>query len=790
MTPRDRHESISESPGTGVGPVHRSRLRTNWNPEERAKKEEHQHQELAKLYGLFPSIDSATIDSMLEEAGSIEGAFQVLMDVSGATDTIEGITEAPMPVAAPSEDDAKIAAGVEEFPLPSDPKNIEEALAQFIDAQHVNQIDCAWNHVRSLSGVPADATGLDLFLKLKQVVTTGGRSKALQVVDLLDTKVARREQFRKLSGQRVCVIGAGPVGLRCAVELAMCGATVTVIEQRRAFTRANILKMWPFLVHDLRGLGAKIFFPQYCTGGLMHIGTRRLQQILLKDALLLGVNVKYGLQFNRVVKPNKAAGSPHWSLSLGPMMGRDGKPRDSPELLAEAQADAAEIGARGFDSVFIGIGQQVPVETDLPGGKQQLSFTPILEESAGDAPLFELKKVQYSQALGMVTHFKNNYTVEENTIQEQGGIARQFNMEMFDSLQRTTMCELENVVYYRGESHYWVMTPTTESLEKTGVLTKVAPTRDALIAESSEAMQALLHFCHAHINCGEVIDVSHLGDDEDEDHGLFDLIEAVMKAPESEEVTKRKLLWRHHIDDSQGSPRFTSRDMALIGKLSAKAQSKALKALADDLMRVVSDQFPLEKWPKPPAGARLFKTHGRRGDGSTFIVDNTKMMSYARHVAGHFRPFFKKKDPATGEYVAQFTSVAEGAQIFNFDQILEAKSASNIIVHDGIPCTINLIGDSLKEPFWPQGTGVNRGILGVFDSIYMMNRATGEDLVKEEVRQKLMAERESLQVECFRADTPYEKDGVMVGFKAKGKEGGSFTLDPKTRYIRIKHAKG
>ena len=60
-------------------------------------------------------------------------------------------------------------------------------------------------------------------------------------------------------------------------------------------------------------------------------------------------------------------------------------------------------------------------------------------------------------------------TAEENTIQEQvrrsnsrcrdscspqrvaqGGIARQFNTEMFDSLQRTTNCNLENVVYYRG----------------------------------------------------------------------------------------------------------------------------------------------------------------------------------------------------------------------------------------------------------------------------------------------------------------------------------------------------
>lgn len=420
MTPHD-----VSSPGSEVEPVHRSR-----NPEEQVNKQEHKHQELAKLYGLFPAIDAAAIDSVLEEAGSIDGAFQVLKDVSGATDTIEG-TAADAPVAASSADDAKIAAGVEEFPLPSDPKDIQEALVQFIGAQHVNQVDCAWKHVRTMSGVAADTTGLDLFLKLKQVVTTGGRSKALQVVDLLDTKVSRRKKF-KLTGQRVCVVGAGPVGLRCAVELAMCGATVTMVEQRRAFTRANILKMWPFLVHDLRGLGAKVFFPQYCTGGLMHIGTRRLQQILLKDCLLLGVNVKYGLQFNRVVKPDKAAGSPHWSLSVGPMMGHDGEPRDPPELLAQAQADSAEIGARGFDSVFIGIGQQVPVETELPSGKQQLSFTPILEEKHGDPPMFELKKVQYSQALGLVTHFQNNYTVEENTIQEQGGIARQFNLEMFD----------------------------------------------------------------------------------------------------------------------------------------------------------------------------------------------------------------------------------------------------------------------------------------------------------------------------------------------------------------------
>ena len=47
-------------------------------------------------------------------------------------------------------------------------------------------------------------------------------------------------------------------------------------------------------MHDLRNLGAKLFFPAFCTGGLTHIGTKRLQEILLKDCLLLGVKVGFG----------------------------------------------------------------------------------------------------------------------------------------------------------------------------------------------------------------------------------------------------------------------------------------------------------------------------------------------------------------------------------------------------------------------------------------------------------------------------------------------------------------
>jgi hypothetical protein len=80
----------------------------------------------------------------------------------------------------------------------------------------------------------------------------------------------------------------------------------------------------------------------------------------------------------------------------------------------------------------VGIGQQAPIQsTRASDGRTQLQFVPIVpelereREERGQPPLFALKKVQYSQAIGLVTHFKNNFTVAENSIKEQSGIARQ-----------------------------------------------------------------------------------------------------------------------------------------------------------------------------------------------------------------------------------------------------------------------------------------------------------------------------------------------------------------------------
>lgn len=59
--------------------------------------------------------------------------------------------------------------------------------------------------------------------------------------------------------------------MRTAIELAFLGAKVVLLEKRDAFSRNNVLHLWPFTIQDLRGLGAKKFYGKFCAGSIDHI---------------------------------------------------------------------------------------------------------------------------------------------------------------------------------------------------------------------------------------------------------------------------------------------------------------------------------------------------------------------------------------------------------------------------------------------------------------------------------------------------------------------------------------
>ena len=51
------------------------------------------------------------------------------------------------------------------------------------------------------------------------------------------------------------VIGAGPCGLRTALEAQLLGAKVVVVEKRDRYSRNNVLHLWPCNIQELRAMG-------------------------------------------------------------------------------------------------------------------------------------------------------------------------------------------------------------------------------------------------------------------------------------------------------------------------------------------------------------------------------------------------------------------------------------------------------------------------------------------------------------------------------------------------------
>ncbi|XP_044299519.1 F-actin-monooxygenase MICAL1-like [Varanus komodoensis] len=270
----------------------------------------------------------------------------------------------------------------------------------------------------------------------------------------LDKKAGHRDydQGRACARTKCLIIGAGPCGLRTAIELAFLGAHVVVVEKRDVFSRNNVLHLWPFTIQDLRALGAKKFYGHFCTGSLDHISIRQLQLILLKVALLLGVQIHINVQFKGLVPP--AANS----------KGKGGGWR------AVLQPSSSPLSQYQFD-ILISAG----------GGR----FVP---------EGFKRKETRGKLAIGITTNFINNHSKAEVEVAEISGVARIYNQKFFQNLYNKTGIDLENIVYYKDDTHYFVMTAKKQSLLKKGVILNDKPDIESLLSPENVNQEALLAY--------------------------------------------------------------------------------------------------------------------------------------------------------------------------------------------------------------------------------------------------------------------------------------------------------
>ena len=68
----------------------------------------------------------------------------------------------------------------------------------------------------------------------------------------------------------------------------------------------------------------------------------------------------------------------------------------------------------------------------------------------------------------------NNRTTAEAVVEEISGIAFVYKQDFFNSLYEELGVALENIVYYKDETHYFVMTTKKHSLLDRKVLKKVS----------------------------------------------------------------------------------------------------------------------------------------------------------------------------------------------------------------------------------------------------------------------------------------------------------------------------
>ena len=446
--------------------------------------------------------------------------------------------------------------------------DMKEVLELFDKMKHGLEID------------PSFTTFTAFFPALLEKVNGRLPDKSASLLRSLESQAAKSayEENKVGEGKVAVVLGAGPCGLRLAMELQMLGARTIVVEKREQMTRNNVLRLWPFIMEDLKRLGVRKLYPQLEHGSINHISIRMLQVILLKLALLLGVEVRSAESFVSLREPEGRRG---WRA-----------------VTSKGELDC--------DLIFCATGCNIP-------------------EGLGS---FSKKKPEFKMAIAVTANFRRGLDNEKN-VEEIPGLARQNKMEYFKELEERYNVGLENIVYFKDMTNYFVMTVKKDSLLKNGIL-KEDVSKEGLLDKDNQNMDALKEF--------------------------------VLKAA---------------VHSTEGNP---------------VKKSARLECSLDNLVDL---------------------------------------------------------------------------SIFNFSELYRSAQASRVIERRGRRLLIGLVGDSLMQPFWPEGLGISRGFLSVWDAAWMVRQfcLKPKDKVLE-----VLAEREKLYSLQKTVDNKLEKNY------------NEWSIDPATRY--------
>eukprot|EP00928_Gymnodinium_smaydae_P058952 TRINITY_DN4216_c0_g1_i1.p1 TRINITY_DN4216_c0_g1~~TRINITY_DN4216_c0_g1_i1.p1 ORF type:complete len:1237 (-),score=263.21 TRINITY_DN4216_c0_g1_i1:102-3764(-) len=252
---------------------------------------------------------------------------------------------------------------------------------------------------------------------------------------------------KPLQGTTVAIAGAGPGGLRLAIELLLMGARVHVMEGRRTFSRYNVLKLWKFSEVDLVEIGVRDLFSQLLVYKVKRVPIATMQHSLLRIALTVGADV-------------------HPSCKVKGLAGLESQPSLVMDQDCPTRAFLEDLK---FDVLIDGTGTSAILRKLLPPGSSE----PLIAAAPAKAQ---------QEAIGITMNFQRFSSRAENAFAttsdprfakynpatvDEFNMAYQFEISLFESKE----VDLKNVVYWKSStSHYCVVTVTREALYKYGVL--------------------------------------------------------------------------------------------------------------------------------------------------------------------------------------------------------------------------------------------------------------------------------------------------------------------------------
>ncbi len=128
---------------------------------------------------------------------------------------------------------------------------------------------------------------------------------------------------------------------------------------------------------------------------------------------------------------------------------------------------------------------------------------------------FQHKEFRGKLAIGITCNYVNHHTREEQNFEgsiflfnqvlssffyllEISGVAKIYNPQFFNELQQQTSIDLENIVFYKNDTHYFVMTAKKQSLLDKNVIRQDYPDAARLLARDNVNFTQLCNFaCEA-----------------------------------------------------------------------------------------------------------------------------------------------------------------------------------------------------------------------------------------------------------------------------------------------------